>query len=103
MSSRGRVKRLLYFWSDFDRPQQRIVTTGPRGWDGKYDFSVVRFTPDGAYDATFGNIGKVHTQFFLNGVRESSRPYDVALGPDGKIVAAGAGTDLDAIMARYQP
>jgi len=104
----GKVRKsLTYAYDSIDAieidSQQRIVTTGPRGWNGKYDFAVTRFTRDGAYDATFGNVGKVHTQFFWNGVRTSSRPYAVALAPDGKIVAGGGASELDAIMARYEP
>lgn len=104
----GKVRKALtYQFDSIDAikidSQQRIVTTGPRGWNNKYDFSVVRFTRDGDYDATFGTGGKVSTPFYFNNERTSARPYDVAIAPDGKIVAAGSGTYIDSIMARYEP
>ncbi len=104
----GRVRKALsYQYESVEAikidSQQRIVTTGRRGWNGTNDFALVRFTRDGAYDTTFGNGGKVYTKFFANGVHSSSVPYAVALDPDGKIVVGGGGTNLDAIMARYEP
>ncbi|HQU81907.1 MAG TPA: delta-60 repeat domain-containing protein [Pyrinomonadaceae bacterium] len=83
--------------------QQRIVTAGRRTWNNTNDFAVVRFTRDGEFDNAFGNGGKVYTKFYANGAHTGSVPYDVSLAPDGKIVAVGGGSNLNAIMARYEP
>jgi Ca2+-binding RTX toxin-like protein len=71
------------------------------------DFSVFRFTPDGQRDATFGNNGRVFTDF--NQQRpfpedgpsvESSR--DVAVMPDGRVVVVGDLGDVGGYgVARY--
>ncbi len=82
--------------------QQRIVTTGRRTWNNNNDFALVRFTRDGEFDTTFGNGGKVYTPFYIGDVRVTSVPYAVAFAPDGKIVVAGNGTELDALIARYE-
>ena len=50
-----------------------------------FDFTLVRYNPDGSLDPGFGEGGVVHTDF--------SQPLDAAFGvvqqPDGKLVAAG--------------
>src|SRR5438132_696290 len=48
------------------------------------NFEVVRYNPNGSLDRSFGNGGIVTTTF-----PEGSYAFDVALQPDGKIVAAG--------------
>ena len=48
------------------------------------DFKVVRYNPNGSLDTSFGNGGIVTTTF-----PEGSYAFDVALQPDGKIIAAG--------------
>lgn len=62
------------------------------------DFALVRLLPNGDLDTTFGDEGRVTTDF---GGR-----YDeglaLALQPNGKIVAAGSSTGL-ASIARYLP
>jgi len=49
------------------------------------DIAVARYNPDGSLDPSFGNGGIVLTSFPGQG----SYAFDVALLPDGKIVAAG--------------
>ncbi|MBV6423549.1 MAG: hypothetical protein NAOJABEB_01345 [Steroidobacteraceae bacterium] len=49
------------------------------------DFSVIRLTPDGLLDATFGDGG--HTKLDLPGVKGTT--FDLLQQPDGKIVVAG--------------
>ncbi|MGH9826953.1 MAG: delta-60 repeat domain-containing protein, partial [Blastocatellia bacterium] len=49
------------------------------------DFALVRYNMNGTLDSTFGNSGKVTTDFF-NG---ADAAFDVAIDGNGKIVAAG--------------
>src|SRR5206468_6942593 len=69
------------------------------------DFKVVRYNPNGSLDRSFGNGGIVTTTF-----PEGSYAFDVALQPDGKIIAAGTVfvdfnpgdlSDTDFALARY--
>jgi uncharacterized delta-60 repeat protein len=70
------------------QPNGKIVVAGrSRG-----DFALARYDTDGSLDGSFGTGGKVFTDF--GGTLETAR--DVAVQPDGKIVAAGPGA-----LARY--
>jgi uncharacterized delta-60 repeat protein len=69
------------------------------------NFEVVRYNPNGSLDTSFGDGGIV-TTFFPQG----SYAFDVALQPDGKIIAAGTvfvdfdpgeSSDTDFALARY--
>ena len=71
------------------------------------NFEVVRYNPNGSLDTSFGNGGIVTTTF-----PEGSYASDVALQPDGKIVAAGTvfvdfiigeSSNTDFALARYNP
>jgi uncharacterized delta-60 repeat protein len=71
------------------------------------NFEVVRYNPNGSLDTSFGNGGIVTTNF-----PEGSYAFDVALQPDGKIIAAGTvfvdfvigdQSDTDFALARYNP
>jgi uncharacterized delta-60 repeat protein len=71
------------------------------------DFKVVRYNPDGSLDTSFGDGGIVTTTF-----PEGSYAFDVALQPDGKIIAAGTvfvdfspgeSSNTDFALARYNP
>ena len=64
------------------------------------DFALARYNSDGSLDAGFGSGGKVTTHF---GFRDNEQALDVALQPDGKIIAAGAvvATFSDFALARY--
>ena len=57
------------------------------------DFKVVRYNPNGSLDRSFGSGGIVTTTF-----PEGSYAFDVALQPDGKIIAAGT-VFVDFILA----
>jgi uncharacterized delta-60 repeat protein len=61
------------------------------------DFSLARYTANGALDTTFGGDGKVSTTF--------SAYYDAAFGiglqADGKIIAAGYGADNNNLATGY--
>ncbi len=71
------------------------------------NFEVVRYNPNGSLDRSFGNGGIVTTTF-----PEGSYASDVALQPDGKIIAAGTvfvdfipgeSSNTDFALARYNP
>src|SRR5882724_9693555 len=71
------------------------------------NFEVVRYNPNGSLDRSFGNGGIVTTTF-----PEGSYASDVALAPDGKIIAAGTvfvdfipgeSSNTDFALARYNP
>jgi uncharacterized delta-60 repeat protein len=71
------------------------------------DFKVVRYNSDGSLDSSFGEGGIVTTTF-----PEGSYAFDVALQPDGKIIAAGTvfvdfnpgeSSNTDFALARYNP
>jgi uncharacterized delta-60 repeat protein len=71
------------------------------------NFELVRYNPNGSLDTSFGSGGIVTTHF-----PAGSYAFDVALQPDGKIVAAGTvfvGFDpgemsnTDFALARYNP
>src|ERR1051325_5815635 len=42
----------------------KIVVTGSKGTAINQDFALARYNPDGSLDASFGNAGKVTTDFF---------------------------------------
>ena len=69
------------------QPDGKIVTVGIRFVGSSAvtgDFLVARYNPDGTIDKTFGQGGRVITDF---GMTESASA--VAIQPDGKIVVAG--------------
>src|SRR5689334_7498372 len=53
---------------------------------GRGDFAVARYNTDGSLDPTFGNGGKVETDF---GNLAGDEAYNLAIQPDGKIVVLG--------------
>ena len=68
------------------------------------DFVVTRYNTDGTLDITFGNKGKVRTDF--PGL--AAVPSSVVIQPDGKIVVAGGAFPLftfpgDFKVVRYNP
>src|SRR4030095_12640181 len=83
----------------------KIVLAGYDHFNGGESFALARYNTDGTLDAGFGTGGKVHTEF--TGVGQTGSlafAYDVALQPDGKIVAAGESTingQRDFALARY--
>jgi uncharacterized delta-60 repeat protein len=60
------------------------------------DFTVARYSSGGILDSSFGDGGKVTTDFSDN----SDRAYAVAIQTDGKIIVAGS-TGSDFALARY--
>lgn len=64
------------------QPNGRIVAVGSAG-DSPV-FALVRYTPDGSLDPTFGGDGTVLTEYGIWGVASAA-----VLQPDGRIVAVG--------------
>ena len=58
------------------------------GCDGNPDFALARYNSDGSLDMSFGNAGKLVTDF----VGFQDRAEDVVIQTDGKIVVAGSMT-----------
>jgi uncharacterized delta-60 repeat protein len=85
----------------------RIVVAGEADCPFSLCFALVRFLPDGRLDRSFGANGVVRTMFARYG---ASRAYDVAVQPDGRIIAVGmrflgndAQNDELFAVARYLP
>ena len=101
----GKVLTNFTSWNDSGQniaiqPTDEIVVAGIAGSGGADPaFALVRYTPAGRLDATFGGDGKVKTQF--TGGYDAA--YDLALQADGKIVAGGeaAGSGVRFAAARY--
>jgi uncharacterized delta-60 repeat protein len=79
----------------------KIVVAGVASNGGTlFDFALARYNIDGSLDQTFDSDGRVTTDFF--GITEFL--FDIAIQPDGKIVAAGRaspGRGSDLALARY--
>jgi len=93
------------------QPDGKIVAAGV-SFDPSVAASViamVRYNADGSIDSSFGNAGKVSTNFF--GQRLRSSLAAITLQPDSKIVAVGFAEALTAdlkrvghaVAARYSP
>lgn len=67
------------------QPDGKIVVAGEFGNGYDFDFAIIRYNDDGTLDNTFGVSGSVIIPIG-NG---DDIAYDIALQPDGKIVAAG--------------
>jgi uncharacterized delta-60 repeat protein len=77
------------------QPNGKIVVAGLKGGT-EFDFALARYNPDGTLDPSFDSDGKAITNFgaFVD------QAFDVAVQPDGKIVAAGWSNN-DFALARY--
>ncbi|MDX3534529.1 calcium-binding protein [Streptomyces sp. MB09-01] len=75
------------------QPDGKIVAAG----SSAFDFALARYNADGTLDGGFGTGGRVTTDFGTGTLDGSS---DLALQPDGKIVAAGI-SRTDFAVARY--
>jgi uncharacterized delta-60 repeat protein len=83
------------------QPDGKIVAAGISDTSGSSDFALARYNADGTLDSTFGNGGKVVTDF-ANG--SSDEAFGIVIQPDGKIVVAGvsdAGGNVQFALARY--
>ena len=83
--------------------QERLVLGGYMrdSKSGAYKFGLVRLTPGGALDASFGSGGRVSTSFF--GINDTL--YSLVIDANNKIVAGGSASTscrgADAAVARY--
>ncbi|WP_018615322.1 hypothetical protein [Segetibacter koreensis] len=79
----------------------KLIVAGYTGYEGK--FTLVRYNKDGSLDNTFGNNGKVITDFGGG----SSSATSIAIQDDGKLVVGGNvyfdSTYGDFVLARYNP
>lgn len=82
------------------QPDGKIVAAGQAyaGSGFTYDFAVVRLNPDGSLDSTFGDGGKVTTDFGKDDIGSK-----VLIQPDGKIVVIGYSINDRFALARYLP
>jgi uncharacterized delta-60 repeat protein len=94
LSGRGDVATAVAVQPDGKIVAAGYAETGFRVWD----FAVVRYNPDGALDHSFGSNGIVTTDLGT----EDDRATDIALQPDGKIIAVG-NTLLGTGLVRYLP
>ena len=80
-------------------PDGKIIAGGTSTLNGNNQFILLRYTTTGSVDNTFGDNGKVVTDF--NGT--ASIIWSLALQSDGKIVAAGTADNgnKDFAVARY--
>jgi uncharacterized delta-60 repeat protein len=84
------------------QPDGRIVVVGRDTSSTILDMAVVRYRGDGTLDAGFGAGGIITADFHGRG----EFGQDVALQPDGKIVAAGYtanGLDTEFALMRIDP
>lgn len=87
-----------YVFSLAIQPNGAIVATG-FSYDGSVNIGVVRYTPAGRLDRSFGRRGKV-----ISNIGGADRALDVVVQPDGKIVVAGKDEFdgvADFILLRY--
>lgn len=79
----------------------RIVVAGEAKVNGRTSFALVRYRRDGSLDPSFGEGGKLITDF-----GDESAAFAVALQKDGKIVAAGHIGNVgrfEVALTRYRP
>jgi uncharacterized delta-60 repeat protein len=79
----------------------KVVAAGASGRVGHEHFTLVRYRRDGKLDPTFGARGRVTSP-----LARFDEVLELALQPDGKIVAVGTGADESrdyGIVARYGP
>ena len=90
--SNGIVETDFYGFIDFGlavaiQPDQKILVSGTAGTAASYGaMGLARYTVTGALDSSFGNGGKVTTDF---GTSNNDFGNDIVVQPDGKIVVGG--------------
>jgi uncharacterized delta-60 repeat protein len=84
------------------QPDGKIVAVGHTG-TGAHEFAIARYNPDGSLDSSFSGDGKETTDFGDLDYGTDYGAYDVAIQPDGKIVAVGRTGGGDFGLARYSP
>ena len=84
------------------QPDGKILVGGSAGVGNYKDFGLARYNSDGSADNSFGNGGKA----IIRGTIFDDQIFDLALQPDGKIVAVGSsftGTDNHFAALRCNP
>jgi uncharacterized delta-60 repeat protein len=76
------------------QPDGKLIVAGGDYVGGSEDFALARYNPDGRLDTSFGDGGKVLTDFTRNPncsdcEKSNETANAVTLEPDGKIIAAG--------------
>ena len=87
------------------QPDDKIVVVGDSDSSRTDDFALVRYNTNGTLDTTFGNKGKILTDFTDRfGLSQSDQADAVAIQKDGKIVAAGTSisSSNSFALARYR-
>jgi uncharacterized delta-60 repeat protein len=82
------------------QPDGKLVAAGAAATSTDHDFALVRYNTDGSLDASFGNGGRLTTDFSGS----TDELTALVLQPDGKLVAAGytfTGAGWDFALARY--
>ncbi len=79
-------------------PDNNIVAAGWANNDsslrnGKPDFAIARYDPDGSLDASFSGDGRFTIDF--DGINDYDQAYGVAVQSNGKIIAVGYAKNLD--------
>ncbi len=72
----------------------KIIAAGRSLVGNDYDFSAVRYNPDGSLDTTFNGDGKVTFGYSDIGPDNNEACYDAALDGSGRLVMVGGGTDV---------
>jgi uncharacterized delta-60 repeat protein len=91
-----------WLWDLAMQDDGRVVAAGTSSAAGTgANMALARYNPDGSLNTSFGHDGKIMTDFF--GFSDEAR--SVAVGEDGKIVAAGitsgSGTGMNFATARF--
>ncbi|HMC05344.1 MAG TPA: delta-60 repeat domain-containing protein, partial [Actinomycetota bacterium] len=84
------------------QPDGEVLAAGVSNAKGTYDFALVRYTAAGALDPSFGEGGRVLTDFGGS----DDWAHAIALQPDGRIVLGGVSDhsgSRDFALARYNP
>jgi uncharacterized delta-60 repeat protein len=82
------------------QPDGKLVAAGIGQNGSNFDFALARYNPNGSLDTSFNGTGKVTTAIGPS----TDDAIDLALQPDGKLVAAGYsdnGSEHDFALARY--
>jgi uncharacterized delta-60 repeat protein len=83
----------------------KVVVAGSSYNGINEDFGLARFNTDGSLDSSFGDDGRMTTEFGTGNYGERDFGYAIAIQTDGKILVAGSsqktGSPGDFALARY--
>ena len=75
------------------QPDGKIVVAGSAAVNGIRQFCLVRYNTNGSLDTTFDGNGIVYTRIYPTDDNTHSKAENIAVQPDGKIVAVGYVSD----------